>query len=503
MPFAQLKALFRTLRVRLVLWITVSVCLLSAVTLYVVREQFRLALSADLDLVLRAEARDVITDLVLRAEARDGLKDMTKFPSANVAERINFKANKFGFFVQVYDADRQLLWESSTIPTDLPTPVFPSGPPPNWKEPLLQKSPFDFTETGTHRVLIRKRAIEPKDPFPVDLWFRVGASKKNMLESVQKLNKVLFFAMLGIMVVTPLGAYVLAGRATRPLAKIISTTARLQPQNLHERLQIRGTGDELDQLSQTINSMLDRIASYIDRHRDFIADAAHELRSPLTAIRSSVEVTLNRPRSAEEYQGLLSDVMEECSRLANLVNRLLLLAEGDAGRLTGRDQVASLDKLVRESLDMFEPVADSHGVRLHLAKVDEAMVPGDEFYLRLVVRNLIDNAVKFTQSGGSVELSVLVNRDKRQVRLCVADTGMGISAEDLPRVFDRFYRGDKSRYRQNGHGGFGLGLSICQSIVKSLGGDIFVTSTILQGSTFTVVLPLAVEGKRSLTAASS
>ena len=168
------------------------------------------------------------------------------------------------------------------------------------------------------------------------LWFRIGISKEAVLTSVAKLDRIMLFAGLGIIIATPLGAYILAGRATRPLAKIIATTARLNPENLHERLHIRGTNDELDQLSETINGMLDRIASYIDRHRDFIADAAHELRSPLTAIRSSVEVALNRPRNTEEYQSLLFDVMEECSGLANLVNRLLFLAEGDAGRLATR-----------------------------------------------------------------------------------------------------------------------------------------------------------------------
>lgn len=496
MPFAQLKSLFRTLRFRLLFWISGSVFLMVAVTLLLVREQFRLGLSEDLTLVLRAEARDVINELFLR----NPTPDLQNFPSESSRQRINAKAERFDFFLQIFDQDGKLIWSTESLPANLPPPVFPTSLPPDWREPVAHNLPFSFTDTETHRIMIRKRPLEKNEP---DLWFRVGASKKTMLQNVAKLDAILGFAMLGIVLVTPIGAYVLAGRATRPLAKIISTTGRLEPQHLDERLHIRNTGDELDQMSLTINGMLDRIASYIHRHQDFIADAAHELRSPLTAIRSSVEVTLNRPRSSEDYQSLLGDVMEECTRLANLVNRLLLLAEGDAGRLTGRDQASSLAKLIRESRDMFEAVAESNGIALRIDAPEEVLVPGDEFYLRQVVRNLIDNAIKFTQTGGRVDVSVRADRLQRHVRLTVSDTGCGIPDADLPRVFDRFYRGDKSRHRTNRQGGFGLGLSICQSIVKSLGGEISVTSKILEGSTFTVVLPLVSEAKRSLASASS
>src|SRR5205807_749662 len=222
-------------------------------------------------------------------------------------------------------------------------------------------------------------------------YIRCGFLQFALQEDIDLLNRNLLLASITLLLAAPLGGYVIALRATRPIAQIIATTAHLQPSNLKERLPIRGTGDEIDQLSQTINGMLDRLASYIDQNRDFVANAAHELRSPLAAIRSSVEVGLNKSRTPEEYAVILSDVMEEIGRLVGLVNRLLILAEGDAGRLAGKDQFAHLDKIVRESVDMFDAVAELKGVRLQLGELARALVPGDETYLRQVVRNLIDN----------------------------------------------------------------------------------------------------------------
>jgi len=294
------------------------------------------------------------------------------------------------------------------------------------------------------------------------------------------------------LLLAPLGGYALAGRATRPIAKLISTAASLQPSKLDERLPIRGTGDELDQLSATINGMLDRIASYIERNRDFVANAAHELRSPLAAIRSTVEVALNRQRTPEEYATLLGDVVEECSRLAGLVSQLLLLAEGDAGRLSAGNQSVRLDKIVLESLDMFEGVAEAAGISIRGGDLPVVTVPGDEAHLRQVVRNLIDNAIKFTPSG-QVQVSLGIAADRRRAWLRVRDSGIGIAADDLPRIFERFYRADKARTRESRPGGHGLGLAICQSIVTALGGEITVASQVGRGSTFTVWLPVVPE----------
>jgi signal transduction histidine kinase len=232
------------------------------------------------------------------------------------------------------------------------------------------------------------------------------------------------------------------------------------------------------------------LASFIDQNRDFVANAAHELRSPLTAIRSSVEVALNRGRTPEEYAAVLTDVMEEVSRLAGLVNRLLILAEADAGRLTGTDQRTRLDKIVLESADMFEAVAEANGVHLVVGEVAEAVVAGDETCLRQVVRNLLDNAIKYNRPDGEVLVRLQIDDLQKLATLTVKDSGIGIDPNVLPRVFERFYRADKARTREKERLGYGLGLSICQTIVRALRGEIAIETTSDEGTTFVVQLPL-------------
>jgi signal transduction histidine kinase len=174
----------------------------------------------------------------------------------------------------------------------------------------------------------------------------------------------------------------------------------------------------------------------------------------------------------------------------------LVLAEGDAGRLAAHDQHARLDKVVRESVSMFEAVAESKGVELKLAGLPAVAVPGEEYHLRQVVRNLLDNAIKFTPAAGRVTVDLAADRDKKQARLRVSDSGAGMAADELPRIFERFYRGDKSRSRDQNPGGSGLGLAICKAIVTALNGNIQVQSRVGQGSVFTVTLPLEEVGDR-------
>jgi signal transduction histidine kinase len=199
---------------------------------------------------------------------------------------------------------------------------------------------------------------------------------------------------------------------------------------------------------------------------------------------------LNRSRTPEEYAVILTDVMEEIGRLAGLVNRLLILAEGDAGRVAGKDQFTRLDKIVRESVDMFDAVAELKGVRLTVGEMATALVPGDETYLRQVVRNLIDNAIKYNRNPGEVVVHLRIDAARKNVALIVQDTGIGIDQEVLPRIFERFYRADKARSREKERAGYGLGLSICQTVIQALQGEITVESDAGKGTRFTVRLPL-------------
>jgi signal transduction histidine kinase len=320
------------------------------------------------------------------------------------------------------------------------------------------------------------------------LTIRVGSTLQFVQEDVAKLSQMSIWVAIAILPLASWGGWWLAGRATKPIAEIGNTAARLRPSRLDERLPIRRTGDELDQLSGTINDLLDRIAAYLAQNREFIANAAHELRSPLAAIQSSVEVTLNADRRVSEYQELLYEIVEECSGLTGLVNQLLMLAESDGPALASYDPVR-LDRVINKSLDMFRGVADERNIELQASRLDPVTVRGDATGLWQVVNNLVDNALKFSKPGGQVSVEVREDRQRGLAVIRVNDTGCGIAAEDLPHVFERFYQGDKSRTRECAVRGNGLGLSICQAILDAHGGTISALSVPGEGTQFTVELP--------------
>jgi signal transduction histidine kinase len=240
----------------------------------------------------------------------------------------------------------------------------------------------------------------------------------------------------------------------------------------------------LDQLAATLNGLLDRLGAHLDSQRAFVANAAHELRSPLAALRTLAEVTLSQPRPAEEYCERVADIVEACDSLVSLVNQLLLLAEGETGLLRAAAPV-QLDRLADRMIDMFEGVAEQREVRLSLEAKEPVWVMGSATHLRQVISNLVDNALKFTPAGGSVV--VRVHRDGEKAILEVRDTGSGIVAEDLPHVFERFYRADRARQRDGG--GTGLGLSICRALVTAHHGEVRLESEPGRGTTITIRLP--------------
>lgn len=283
------------------------------------------------------------------------------------------------------------------------------------------------------------------------------------------------------------GGYFLARRALAPVDRMATTAEQISGTRLDTRIEVINPDDELGRLARTFNSMLDRLQRAVEELRRFTADAAHELRTPLSVLQTEAEVALRMPRSAEEYRRVVEVTLSESRRLARLADRLLVLCRHDAGLQPMRHEDVPLDALVRDVADQIRVAAAERGVSLEVGPLREWIVDGDDIQLSQLLFNLLDNAIKFTQRGGSVRVQGEQFDD--HVRLSISDTGMGIPPADLPHVFERFYRIDKSRNGQTG--GAGLGLAISKAIVESHHGSITITSTPFVGTRVQVVLPLS------------
>lgn len=460
---------WRTLRFRLAVWNAAAVIITALVTLVGLRQGVSWALVRELDQVLLDDAQDI--GLLIKGTPADQAIEL----QANL-NRMAVSHEHHGWYVKLLDADANEVWATKGARPQLP-------------RPNIQRDRSPVTFEG-YRIV--QSEVEAKIAGVESI--RVGATLDRIDEDLARIDWWVLLAAGAVLLTAPLCGYWLASRAAETIGEIITTASRLRPSHLEERLSIRGTGDELDLLAETINSLLDRIAAYLNVKRDFLANAAHELRTPLAAIRSSVEVALNGERSSEEYEELMVDVIEECGALEALVNQLLLLSETEAELPAAKFERVDFNELVLKAVDMFTGVAEARGVKIRAGRVDYAAVNGNRGHLRQVLNNLLDNAVKYTPAGGEVEVEVKV--DEPNVRLRVADTGTGISAEEQQHIFRRFFRAESARTRSPGVGGTGLGLSICQSVVHNHGGEIQCESDVDRGTTFIVTLPLAEIGPR-------
>jgi signal transduction histidine kinase len=317
----------------------------------------------------------------------------------------------------------------------------------------------------------------------------VGATLDNLEEEISRVDRIVVASGTSILLLSPLFGYLLAGRATKDVQEMSETAERLKPAALDERLPIRGTNDEFDRLALTINKLLDRIALYISQKRDFLADAAHELRTPLAAIHSSIEVALTKHRSPDEYRRLLEDVMEEGESLEVLVNQLLLMSEAAVPPHVGEPAEVNLSEVAAKSADMFSGVAEANEVQLRAEIARGIFFLGNKPHLRQLLNNLLDNTIKYSRPNSQVVVRMALNSVDQVAVLSVVDTGAGIPAKDIPLLFDRFFRVDRSRSR-DGKKGTGLSLSICKTIVEAHGGTISCQSAEGHGTTMTVHIPL-------------
>jgi heavy metal sensor kinase len=296
----------------------------------------------------------------------------------------------------------------------------------------------------------------------------------------------LVLAGAGVLFVGLVGGWLVSNRMIRPISAMTATAAKISATNLSERIDTANVDLELNDLANVLNDTFARLEKAFEKQAQFTADASHELRTPLAVIRSSAELALSRPRSAEQYQEALATCAKAAQRMANITDGLLTLARADAGQEVAPRTAIALDRVVTDAVTLMKPLADEKQVQLQTT-IAPVQVRGDPTALARVVSNLVGNALHYNRPGGAISVS-LTNGSDRAV-LTVSDTGIGIPAEDLPHVFDRFYRVDKARSRAAG--GAGLGLAICKELVQAHGGTIDVKSELNHGTTFTVTMPCA------------
>jgi heavy metal sensor kinase len=314
-----------------------------------------------------------------------------------------------------------------------------------------------------------------------------GSAQAPIQSTLHAWLAVLVVGLALLIVGAVLGGVRVVHRALHPVDEIIRSAERISSHNLSERLPVAETRDEIERLSNALNQMIRRLEASFQHTQRFLEDASHELRTPLTVLQAELEQVIERIQSVPELQELAGSALEEVERLRKIVEGLFALVRLEAGEALECSAPFDLAELVESTSDQMALLAEDKRLAMTCHAPDRVIVEGDRARLKQVAVNLLDNAIKYTSSGGRIEVRVGV-RGSRAV-LEVADTGIGIPAEAAPLVFDRFFRVDKARSRDLG--GAGLGLSIVKSICTAHAGSVRVQSVEGVGSTFTVELPWA------------
>ncbi|HHW41345.1 MAG TPA: HAMP domain-containing histidine kinase [Syntrophomonadaceae bacterium] len=313
-------------------------------------------------------------------------------------------------------------------------------------------------------------------------------SREEIERPLKRLLVLLLITLPLSLVVAAGGGIFLARRALNPIDQIVAKARHISATDLSQRLGLPHSNDEIGRLVTTLDDMLDRLNRAFQRQQQFTADASHELRTPLTVIRSQAETALNKEHTPEEYRQTLRIICKQTEWMGDLVAKLLILARGDSGREQLVLEPVNLADLVEGVTEEFQATAAAKGITLTAHVKDAVSIWGDQTWLTQLLANLVENAIKFTRKG---RIDVGLKIKNKWALLWVSDTGVGIPPEHLNHIFERFYRVDKSRSRAEG--GFGLGLSICEWVVRSHGGKIKVESQVGRGTTFKVWLPIHAE----------
>ena len=381
--------------------------------------------------------------------------------------------------VAIYDARGVLLAEAGReddVVIVLPAPET-IGADAELMETIVEADDRD----DRHRLAIGRAIIAP---FGAEFIVAAGTSLEPTDEELESLRAILAYLVPLSLLVAGIGGWFLAGRSLSPVVMMADRARRIGVENIGERLPVANANDELGQLAATFNDLLGRLDASLTLQRQFMADASHELRTPVTTARTAASVALQQPaRDEREYRETLALIEQETVRLSRIVDDLFTLARADAGSYPVRRTPMYLDEVVDEVTRALRVVAASRGIAITSATTPSATFTGDEDLVRRLILNVVDNAIRYAPSGGSVR--VALDRAGEHYAISVADDGPGIPVDIQSRIFERFYRADSARTR----GGAGLGLSLARWIARTHGGDVALAASSRMGSTFVITRP--------------
>ena len=312
---------------------------------------------------------------------------------------------------------------------------------------------------------------------------QVGQSTEEQEALLESFREIFLGFMIPVVVLGIVGGSFLAFRALRPIRSLIQTVRSVSTGRMDSRVPTLHTSDELDELVMLFNSMLEKIEALINGMRGSLDNVAHDLRTPLTRLRGTAEMALRSDQSRETYRDALANCIEESDRILTALNTLMDISEAETGVMKLQLEEVNVAALMEDTVDLYAHVAEDKNVSLHTVAPNDLFLTADLNRMRQVMANLLDNAVKYTPSGGRIELQAF-QRDHQAV-IVVKDTGIGISAEETSKIWNRLYRGDQSRSQR----GLGLGLSLVKAVVQAHNGSIEVFSEPGVGSLFTLYLP--------------
>ncbi len=329
-----------------------------------------------------------------------------------------------------------------------------------------------------HQIRVLYALVSPS------VILQIGQSMENYTRFIEVFRKIFISTMAILFFVAAVVGWFLARRALAGVETVTQTARHISSGSLEERVPVNKREDEIDRLAITFNQMLDRIQTLVTEIKEMSDNIAHDLKSPITRIRGISEITLTTGASLNEYEKMAASTIEECDRLLDMINTMLVISKTEAGVSRLEKKEIDISSVIRDACELFQPAAEDKSLTLVCHADGNFKVYGDLRLIQRMIANVLDNAIQYTPSDGRVDVSIHAGRNQR-VEIAVTDTGIGISEEDLAHIFERFYRCDPSRSQA----GTGLGLSFARTVARAHGGDITATSAPHHGSVFSVNLP--------------